>query len=236
MRHLKAVLCTVFMLVLCSLSIAKEPEARITRFDGEAKIVRKGSSRSRSVRINMPISVGDQISSSKESMVEITFKQGEVVRMDENSILTVEKSDDKTVRTSSQFGNIWVNMKKISKRRDFELASPTAVAAIRGTIFHMGTDKDSTTAVSVFDGKVAVGLNEQVKKNMESQESYGEPHEVPGPEEVPGPYEVSLDQWMDIVAGQKISVRKDGKYATEEIDSEQSDEFMKKNMEYDAQK
>ncbi|MFW5813187.1 MAG: FecR family protein [Fibrobacterota bacterium] len=234
MRHPKAVLCTAFMLVLCSLSIAKEPEARITRVDGKAEITRKGSSRSRSVRINMPVSVGDQVSSGKESMVEITFKQGEVVRMDENSILNVEKSDDKTVRTSSRIGNIWINMKKISKRRDFKLASPTAVAAIRGTIFHMGTDKDSTTAVSVFDGKVAVGLNEQVKKNLQSQESFGEPHEVPGPEEVPGPYEVSLDQWMEIVAGQKISVRKDGKYATEELNRVQGDEFMKKNMEYDA--
>ncbi|MFP4681120.1 MAG: FecR domain-containing protein [Chitinispirillaceae bacterium] len=236
MHHLKAVLCTVFSLLICSQSIAIEPQAQISRINGEAKITRKGSSRSRSVRINMPVAVGDKISSGKESMVEITFKKGEVVRMDENSILKVEKSDDKTVRTSSQIGNLWVNMKKLSKRRDFELSSPTAVAAIRGTIFHMGTDKDSTTAVSVFDGKVAVGLNKEVKKKIEKQKSCGEPVEVPGPEEVPGPYEVSLDQWMDIVAGQKISVRKDGKYATEEFNKEQGDEFMKKNMNYDAQK
>ncbi len=234
MHKLKLEFLPICVLLFSFAIFAGEPEAKITRVDGEASILRKGASRTRPVRINMPVSEGDEISSGKESMVELAFRMGEVVRMDENTILKVEKCTNKNVKASTQVGNLWVNMKKLTQRRDFEVATPTAVAAIRGTIYHMSTDQDSTTAVSVYNGKVAVGLSEQLKKQLEQQPPTGEPVEVPGPEEIPGPYEVSLDQWRDIVAGQKISVHKDGKYAQEEFDMEHNSSFIQKCIEYDT--
>ena len=61
-------------------------------------------------------------------------------------------------------------------------------------------------------------------KNLEA------PHEVPGPTEVPGPYEVTLDQWRTIVAGQRISIRPNGTFATIKFDpTQQLDAFIEKN-------
>jgi hypothetical protein len=46
---------------------------------------------------------------------------------------------------------------------------------------------------------------------------------------------VTLDHWLTIVAGQKISINKDGKYAQKPIDKKAvaQDDFVKKNQEMD---
>jgi hypothetical protein len=48
---------------------------------------------------------------------------------------------------------------------------------------------------------------------------------------------VSLEQWQTIVAGQKISVRNDGKYAQESFDMKAAAQakFVKKNQELDKE-
>jgi hypothetical protein len=135
---------------------------------------------------------------------------------------------------------VWVNMQKIAKAKStFELASPTAVAAIRGTSYLLDTKADSSTSVSVYNGTVDVGPSEGLAQNLKQQKQVTPPDgptEVPGPEEVPGPYEVSLEQWRAIVAGQKISVRKDGKFSQESFDTLGVygwDAFVKKCQELD---
>jgi ferric-dicitrate binding protein FerR (iron transport regulator) len=119
------------------------------------------------------------------------------------------------------------------------MKSPTAVAAVRGTTFSLSTEKDSTTHVAVYNGKVDVGPDADDRDSSKSTASApagpGERFEVSGPEEVPGPYEVSLDEWRMIVAGQMISIRKDGKFSEEKFDvaSAQDDEFIKRCMQLD---
>jgi hypothetical protein len=165
------------------------------------------------------------------------------------------------VRTKSGLGSVWVNMRKlIATGKQFEVATPTAVAAIRGTVFDFSYTPDSATYVNVFEGKVAVGPSDSLKKQLEQgkkqetkkqdtakqeekkqetkkQEAKKEHVEVPGPEEIPGPYEVSLEQWLTIVAGQKISVRKDGKFAKEKMDmaAAEKEKFVKKNLALDKE-
>ena len=129
-------------------------------------------------------------------------------------------------------------MKKLSSvGREFDVSTPTAVAAIRGTIFQMQALPDSSANVAVFDGKVAVGLSDDGRKRI-APATTGEreaPHEIPGPHEVPGPYEVTLDQWRTIVAGQRIKVRADGKFSTESFDlQKQLDAFIEKNRALDS--
>jgi hypothetical protein len=61
------------------------------------------------------------------------------------------------------------------------------------------------------------------------------PVEVPGPEEIPGPFEVPLDQWRDIVAGQKIEIRPDGKFKQEKFNMAAAEKFVKINEELDKE-
>ncbi|HQG45285.1 MAG TPA: hypothetical protein PLG50_06480, partial [bacterium] len=71
---------------------------------------------------------------------------------------------------------------------------------------------------------------------MPRQQQSGPPQEVSGPKQIPGPFEVSLEQWQQIVRGQQIVVRKDGKFAKSPIDekSDAADDWVKWNKQLDA--
>jgi len=227
--------------ILLSVTVctAAEPAARITLIEGTASILRQGAAEWANARPNMPLSIGDELFCRTESFVEIRYAMGTVVRMNENTKIVVREATGDAVKTDNPIGGVWVNMKKLTgKSKSFEMTSPTAVASIRGTVFQMTTGADSTTAVDVFDGKVAVGPSDELNKMLQAAKPPsppGESGEVPGPEEVPGPYEVPLEQWTMIVAGQRISVKKNGTYAQDQFDMKTAgqDSFVKKNQELD---
>ena len=227
---------------VCSVvfSVRAESVAKLTSIEGVVQVMKKGAQDWRSAKPGMPLEVGDQLYTREESFAEIKYSIGTVLRMDEKTKITIDSSTEKTVKTKSAIGSVWVNMKKlISKGRQFEVSTPTAVAAIRGTVFDMSCVPDSASYVAVFEGKVAVGPTDELKKKIEQEKKKAvkteEPVEVPGPEEIPGPYQVSLEQWRAIVAGQKISVRNDGKFAQEKMDMEAvaKEKFVAKNQELD---
>jgi FecR protein. len=222
-------------------SVQADVVARITRLEGMVSIMRNGSNEWRAARPSTPLEVGDQVYAREESFAEIRYSIGTVLRMDEKTKITITASSEQTIKTRNGVGDVWVNMKKLlTKGKEFEVATPTAVAAIRGTVFQMSSTPDSTASVSVYNGKVAVGPTDELKKKIEQakpQRPTEQPVEVPGPEEIPGPFEVPLEQWRDIVAGQKISIRTDGKFAQEKFDMKAAAEekFVKKNLELDKE-
>ncbi|MBD3418814.1 MAG: hypothetical protein GF398_01730 [Chitinivibrionales bacterium] len=248
MPHVKEILMNKLPVILLSILAVALPAqdamraaAKVTRLEGTASMMRNGGGKWRPVRPGMAVKQGDQLYTRAESFVELKYENGAVVRMDENTKVTIESATATEAETKTGIGNVWVNMKKIaSGSKKFEITSPTAVAAIRGTAFTMQTDRDSSSSVSVYNGKVAVGPSDELKKWQQQQKPKPprqEPVEVPGPEEVPGPYEVSLEAWTTIVAGQRILIRKDGKFAKESISMEQKGQsnFVQKNLKLDRE-
>ena len=223
----------------CSTGIYADAAAKITRIEGAAQIMKKSADTWRPARLNMPVQIGDRLATDVESLIEITYRHGAVLRLGELSKCSIRQVSDDAVSTSVPQGNVWVNMKKLSSvGRQFDVSTPTAVAAIRGTIFQLQALPDSSAEVAVFDGKVAVGLSDNGKKRVHSLETVenGGPIEVPGPTEVPGPYEVTLDQWRTIIAGQRISIRSDGRFSTESFDLKKKlDAFVEKNRALDSE-
>jgi len=239
-RHLRFAACVLAGLCASILAAGGKPIASITTIEGTAAVLSTGAADWREARPNMPLRKGDQVATRAESFAELRYSDGAVVRMNENSKVVLVSAADKAVKAENPLGNVWVNMQKIAKGRTFEMASPTAVAAIRGTVFQFETKGDSTTLVAVYEGTVDVGPSDGLKKQLKENKPVtppGEPTEVPGPQEVPGPYEVSLQQWTAIVAGQRISVRPDGKCAQESFnrDTAAQDAFVRKNIELDKQ-
>jgi uncharacterized protein YaiE (UPF0345 family) len=224
--------------------IAKaEAVAKITSIEGVAQVMKKGSADWRNAKPGMPLEVGDQLYTQEESFAEIRYTIGTVLRLDEKTKVSIEMSSDKTIKSKSAIGNVWVNMRKlVTTGKEFEVSTPTAVAAIRGTVYNLSTTKDSTSDVSVYEGKVAVGPSDELKKKLDANKPKEvqpqERHEVSGPEEIPGPYEVSLDQWRTIVAGQKISVRSDGKFSQDKFKADAvaaEKKFVKKCLDMDKE-
>jgi hypothetical protein len=236
-------LLTAFIIFFIQIqsSFAADVVARITRIEGKVSILRASSDNWLDAKPGMPLESGDQIYTREESFAEIRYAIGTILRMGEKTKITLEASSEKIIKTRSGIGDVWVNMKKLlSREKEFQVSSPTAVAAIRGTVFKMSCSQDSTSVVSVFDGKVAVGPSEVLKRRTGTAKEAPQiekPVEVAGPEEIPGPFEVSLEQWRDIVAGQEISVRRDGKFKQGKFNLKAAarEEFVKKNLELDKE-
>jgi hypothetical protein len=235
----------LFTALVCSVVafVNADMVAKVTSFEGTVQVMKKGGTDWKNARPGMPLEIGDQVYTQAESFAEIRYTIGTVLRMDEKTKVTLESSTEKTVKSKSAIGTVWINMRKlVSSGKEFEVSTPTAVAAIRGTVYNMSTAADSASDVSVYEGKVAVGPSDDLKKKLEQEKKKAavrteKPVEVPGPEEIPGPYEVSLEQWRTIVAGQKIVVRNDGKFAQQKFDTQAAAKqtFVKKNLELDKE-
>ena len=235
---------TLWATALCTMVslVNAQSVAKITTFEGVVQVMKKGAADWRAAKPGTALEVGDQVYAHEESFAEIRYSIGTVLRMDEKTKITIEASSSGTVKTKSPLGNVWVNMRKlVVTGKEFQMSTPTAVAAIRGTVFDMSCVPDSASYVAVFEGKVAVGPSDDLKKKLELEKKKTvkteKPVEVPGPEEIPGPYEVSLEQWRTIVAGQKIAVRTDGKFAQEKMDMQaaEKEKFIKKNLALDKE-
>lgn len=217
---------------------AKEPgAARIQMIQGSADVFKAATSKSSVARVGMPLGVGDTLRSHQESFVEVLFDNGEVIRLDENSVLAIDRVDSQKAVSSLPVGRVWVNMKKIVSHRAFDVSTPTAVAAIRGTIYDMRAGEDLSVDVGVYDGKVAVGPSAGLRKKLQSAPSDkpagGEPVQVPGPTEIQGPHEVTLEQWQTIVAGMRIKIAPHGAFLTSQIETVERDSFTSKNISLD---
>ena len=199
-----------------------DPVGKITFPLNRVFVIRPHVERPLMATFEMDVYAGDKVETKKESRCEITFLNGHVVRLDENSIYTVEKavlSQDRTqVESKLSLGRLWSNIRKIFSKQDyFRVKSPTAVVAVRGTIYRINANPDSSTEVYVYRGEVAVSP----ARSRGSQPGGGgggphrlqKPPQVAPPSQVQGPHQVSLETWFEIVkAQQQIIVRPDGSY------------------------
>ncbi|MDZ7288339.1 MAG: FecR family protein [candidate division KSB1 bacterium] len=174
-------------------------------------------------KLRMNILRGDRIKTAAESRCELKLNDGSIIRIGEKSFFDFAESNltksTRQVNASLTQGRIWANVTKWTIQRDqFEIKSPTAVCAIRGTIYRMETD--STTRVAVYDGQVDIGPTPDLQQQLQQQQRpTGAPVQIPGPTQVPGPYQVTLEQWIRLVEGYQIEIRGNGRYATSKIDS-----------------
>lgn len=195
----------------------KEPTVGKVTFPlGNVLLLPKGATRYQKVYLNMPIKNGDKIETKKTARCEITFNDKSIVRIDEQTIYTVEKvniSEKKKEVSSFLFlGKLWANVKKLVAGSDsWKLKSPSAVVAVRGTVYRMNAGADSSSQVLVYEGNVAVTPPEKSTAQQSGGTRMGPPKQVQGPSQVQGPKEVSVGKWLEIVkAQQQIVVKPDG--------------------------
>lgn len=229
-RRLVVILTILLILSIGLVKANREPVGKVTFPLNRVFVLRAGSSQLEMVHFNMPVYPGDKIETKKESRCEITLKNGDVVRIDENSIYTLDQIQvtQETVKAESflNVGKLWATVRKIFSKDDyFKVKSPSAVIAVRGTIYRLNVNPDSSTQVRVYDGKVEVkpyqpsmgalekgGATKKVRPNWP-------PKDVSGPTDVAGPKEVSMEEWVEIIkAQQQILVRPDGSFQKSDFD------------------
>ncbi|MEJ2636665.1 MAG: FecR family protein [Calditrichia bacterium] len=226
------VLAALFIITMSFMEAGKEPVGKITFPLNRVFVLQAGSSQPQTASYNMDVFSGDKIETKKESRCEITMNNGNVVRIDENSIYTLEnvKVTPETVKAESFLGSgkLWSTIRKIFSKDDyFKVKSPSAVIAVRGTIYRVDVQPDSTTQLRVYDGEVEVtpynpsmGALEKTTPG-EQPKAIGPPRDVPGPTTVSGPRDVTMEEWLEIVkAQQQIVVSPDGSFQKSDFNLE----------------
>ncbi|MDZ7330480.1 MAG: FecR domain-containing protein [candidate division KSB1 bacterium] len=236
-------LLVVILIVYGFLPAGKSSIGSVNFILGDAEdvmILRAGHDTWEPAKLYQPIFAGDQIKTNQESRCETKLVSRGVVRIGENSIF--EFSEDllkKKLNANLKTGSIWANIRLTGRDSNFWIRTPNAVCSVRGTIYRI--DADSSTQVKVYQGQVDVGPLWLVKRDSSGTRQSGifqAPTPVPGPSQVPGPFEVSLDHWIQIVAGQQIEVRANGKYYKSNFDlqQDQDNDWVRWNQQRDQMK
>lgn len=104
----------------------------------------------------LKLNPGDEIKTERASSVEIYLDDGSRVKVAPFSYFKLETEDATSVKLNLLFGKIRNFVKKFSRK--YEVHTPTAVCAVRGTDFMVSTD-DGGSRVEVYDGSVFTGDN-----------------------------------------------------------------------------
>ena len=227
------------LLLPAGLLFAADPVATLSSFIGSADVSAVRSPAWKPARTGIKLFAGDSLRTGEESSASLRWANGGTLRLAEKSVIMVSAPKDTTATSTSGTtvlsGRVWANMKKIaSSGNEFGVSTPTATAAIRGTIFRVDMAGDSTTDVLVYEGKVAVKPADTGSKT-EKGDTTGR-HEVQGPSEIAGPEEVTLEEWITIVAGQQIRVEPGGSHKTWQFDrkKDKQDAWVMYNLKQDS--
>ncbi len=202
------------------------------------------------VALNEEVFVGDKVKTLQKSRCEITLNGGGKFRIGEQTEIELTQASvtplKKDFGATVHKGQVWVAAKAaFGETKNVAVRAPTAVAAIRGTKYRTVADT-AESSVLVYEGKVDVIWAGAVEESGQGGSGpggapgaikIGPPQQVAPPTQVPGPYQVSLEDWITLVEGMQINVRRDGKYNMFEFDQATDAEldFVRWNKDLDEQ-
>jgi|MDSW01.2.fsa_nt_gb hypothetical protein len=178
---------------------AKNPViGTVTYLRGEVFRSAPGSSNWRPLKAEMKLREGDRLQTKKSARVEATLNDGSVVRLGQNTqlslkkVVTNDKGQRKSVKAKLFFGKIWAGVKKaVGAETEFTVTTDHAVAGVRGTRFETTASKTGSS-VKVYSGAVLVS-----NKPIYAVKGHTKEKRV----QVAGPQLVSKKKWKELVAG-----------------------------------
>jgi len=209
--------------------------AVVTYLSGKSFLLKSKEKEWKSLDANTILTPGDKLKTGKGALVELVVNHTDVMRLSSNTELLIERLADKTGGPESSFrisvGKFWAKIKSYVERSGkFEVGFPTAVAAVRGTVFRMDALPDSITEIFVYKGSVEVG-------GPQWAPDYGKPRKWSAPKQVEGPKEVPLEEWTEIVrAQQKLIIGPKGVISKNKfnLSADKKDDWVAFNLKRDA--
>ncbi len=140
----------------------RQVEARISYLKGKAEVQKGGSVVWVPAALRMSLTAGDKVATEDGAELEIKLDDGSVLKMKDKGLLSIDRMEKQkkplTTVTSLQAvsGKILGCIRKLSSQESkFEITTPTAVAGVRGTVFAVFVEGDSTE-LNVLQGKVGI--------------------------------------------------------------------------------
>lgn len=140
---------------LCSVILAEEGEfiGKITLILGKVYVKSSLDSSWSIAKLNSNVSQNTILKTAKRSRAEISVNSSQIIRIGENTVTQITKELNR-VQVKSDRGKTWLNVILFGDQ-DFIIKTPTAVAAIRGTVYRVNCDS-SSSMFRVYEGTVAV--------------------------------------------------------------------------------
>lgn len=159
------ILIVVFCLLAQSLVIIQRL-ASAEKIQGTVEVSRGGNGKYIALAQGSAIKTGDVVRTGSDGQAEFKWVDGTRWKVMPNTLITVKKSVTNIARHADYSelgltsGKVFIRiMKALTAASRFEVETPTAVAAVRGTIFSVEV-KDGQTQVAVFKGQVQVRSGE----------------------------------------------------------------------------
>jgi hypothetical protein len=157
----------VVLLIFMSHSLAiVQRVAVVDSITGSAKLIRDGEGAPMSLKVGQLVHAGDVIRTGPDGSVELRWARwaGAMrIKIGPNTKFTVKRAvtnrstgaEESRLRVDE--GSIWVRLRRaLAGKSKFEVETPTAVAAVRGTVFRVTVHRDGRSEVSVWKGTVSV--------------------------------------------------------------------------------
>ncbi len=140
----------------------KPTQATIVFVKGKAEVQRRGERAWRAAEIKMAVYPGDKLSTEDGAELEVKTDDGSVLKLKDRSLLEIDAME-KQAKPLATITSLKLGLGKLlgcirklsSKESKFDVTTPTAVAGVRGTVFAVFAEGDSTE-LDVLKGKVAV--------------------------------------------------------------------------------
>jgi len=139
-----------------------EPTALLTGANGEVTVNGQEATVGQSLAENTTITTG------AGSSAVITFLKGSILRLDENSEITIATLIPDQIDIEQLTGRSWSRLTTAGKPDDYAVYTPYAVATVRGTAFSVTVDDNGST-IAVADGIVATD-SDDVNDTLETGE------------------------------------------------------------------
>lgn len=159
-------MCLVCIIAFISLAECKTPLGSISVIIGNAFVKHDGDTAWVKARVRGPVYENDAVTTKNESKCEITLNDEKVIRLSESTAAIISGKPDKGEKIKAAGGSLWINVKHLVNKQTFDVTTPTAVAAVRGTVFGVQCDANKSDYL-VFAGTVAVSAASSKAKGGE---------------------------------------------------------------------
>jgi mannose-6-phosphate isomerase-like protein (cupin superfamily) len=138
----------------------------ITALSGTAQFKRSGSSEYFQVSESTVLYEGDTIITGANSHLSLQFSDGSTMDVNENTSVTLQSMTDSSQPKIIQLLKGLLHLNEVALqnlKHRFEVRTPTAVCAVRGTEFTVNADNTASTTVTVISGEVNVAATQTGK-------------------------------------------------------------------------
>ncbi len=135
-------------------------EANVTFLKGKAEV---SASPSKPLSLGTIVKTGSNVTTFADTKVELKLDDGSVIRLGPNSSMLLKEhredpaTNTRTTSIDAKKGKVWLNIaKQQGWNNNFTVATPSAVAAVKGTVFRADVDEKGGMQVNAYDGTVEV--------------------------------------------------------------------------------